>query len=105
MAPHDGVLRVLSCVAGALAFLVVEKVAAKREKIMRREFLLQKADRGIFGCRAALLSCEAIRSVRTGFWPNTTAHCRHVALIHIPALARNMDGLRKLVIPGSVILL
>src|SRR5580698_6086067 len=34
MAPHDRVLRVFGRVTGALAFLVVEEVAAEREKVM-----------------------------------------------------------------------
>jgi len=38
-----------------LAFLVVEKVTAKRQKVMRREFLLQEIDYCIFGSGAPLL--------------------------------------------------
>src|ERR1700722_11075316 len=36
MAPHDGVLRVAGRVTGALTFFVIQEIATKRNKVVRR---------------------------------------------------------------------
>src|SRR5579863_2360515 len=49
MTPRDGVLRVASRVTCALAFLVVQKIG---QEVVRRDFLLQEVDDGVFGSGA-----------------------------------------------------
>ena len=105
MTPRDRVLRISGGVAGALAFLVIEKVTAERQEVMQCQFLLQEIDYGIFRRGATLFSRSAVRGIRACFRPNCASHRGHVALIHVPGFGRHVQGLRKLVIPGGVILL
>ncbi len=59
MAPHDRVLRVPARVTSTLTFFVVEKIAAKRQEIVNRQFLLKKIHRRIFWSSATLFSGQA----------------------------------------------
>src|SRR5579862_6243088 len=105
MTPGDGVLRVSGRIARALAFLVIEKVTAKRNEVMQRQFLLQEIDHRIFGSSAALLSRQAVYGIGAFFRRNTTSKSGYVALIHVPGLGRHMYRFRECVIPGGIVLL
>src|ERR1035438_8208691 len=95
MAPHDRILRILGGEISALSFLIVEKVAAKRQEVMRGEFLLQKVDDRIFGSRATLLSRKTIRPIGSLLRRDHTAASRYVAFIHVPGFGRHMHRLRS----------
>src|SRR5580704_608366 len=98
MTPRYRVFGIPCRVTCALAFLVIEIVTAKREKVVPRKFFLQEIHDGIFRSRATLFSRPAVRGIRSSFRLNFAAHGWHIALVHVPGFGRHMDGLRKLVI-------
>src|SRR5258708_16114673 len=105
VAPHEGVLRVAVDETGALAFFVVEKVAAEAEEVVGRELLLEVVDDGVLGRGAALPAGQAVGAVGVGLRLDGAADGGGFGLIHVPGLGGDVDGLRKFVIPGDVLLL
>ena len=91
--PGDGVFGVAVLVAGALAFFVVEVVAAEGDEVVGRELLVEVVDDGEFGGGAADLAGEAVGGVGAGFGGDGAVDGGDLGLIHVPGFGGHVEGL------------
>src|SRR5882672_5280133 len=82
MAKHKCVLGVPGVYAGPLTLFVVEQIAAKRDKVVRRELSIEVVGYGVFGCKAKLHSWSAGSAGCTLFGSDRTEDTGHIAFIH-----------------------